>query len=89
MVGLSGGVTIAWWITLGVGLVVALVVTALLEWLRRTVRQINRGVDDILGVGGRLAQNTWTVQLFAATNLHAQELLQELRAHRRDERSGD
>jgi hypothetical protein len=89
IVGLSGGVTTAWWITLGVGLVVALVVTVLLELLRRTVHQIRRGVDDILVIGGRLAQNTWTIQLFNATNLHADELYEELRRHRRDERSAE
>jgi hypothetical protein len=87
IVGLSGGVTTAWWIALGVGLVVALVVAALLELLRRTVHQIRRGVDDVLTTGGRLAQNTWTIQLLHATHTHADELLEELRSHRRDERS--
>jgi hypothetical protein len=89
MVALSSGVTTAWWITLGVGLVVAAVVVTLLELLRRTVHQIRRGVDDILAVGGRLAQNTWTVQLLNATNIHAGELYEELRRHRRDERSDE
>ena len=89
IVGLSSGVTLAWWITLGVGLVVAVVVTALLELLRRTVHQIRRGVDDVLVAGGRLAQNTWTVQLLRTTHTHADELLEELRSHRRDERSDE
>jgi hypothetical protein len=88
-VALSGGVTIAWWVALGVGLVVALVVAALLELLRRTVHQIRRGVDDILATGGRLAQNTWTIQLLQATHTHADELVEELRSHRRDERSDE
>ena len=86
-VGLSSGVVTAWWITLGVGLVVALVVAALLEILRRTVDQIRRGVDDVLLVGGRLAQNTWTVQLLRTTNKSFDELLEELRRHTREERS--
>jgi hypothetical protein len=89
IVGLSSGVTTAWWIALGVGLVVALVVATLLEILRRTVHQIRRGVDDVLVAGGRLAQNTWTVQLLQATHTHADELLEELRSHRRDERSDE
>jgi hypothetical protein len=89
MVMLSGGVTTAWWVTLAVGLVVALVVAALLELLRRTVHQVRRGVDDVLSVGGRLAQNTWTIQLLRATHTHADELLEELRSHRRDERSDE
>jgi hypothetical protein len=89
IVALSSGVTTAWWISLGVGLVVALVVAALLELLRRTVDQIRRGVDDVLVAGGRLAQNTWTIQLLHATHTHADELLEELRSHRRDERSDE
>ena len=87
ILGLSSGVTIAWWVTLGVGLIVALIVTALLEALRRGVHEIRRGADDVLSVGGRLAQNTWTIQLLNVTNIHARELLEELRRHRRDERS--
>jgi hypothetical protein len=88
-VALSSGVTTAWWISLGVGLVVALVVALLLEVLRRTVQQIRRGVDDVLTTGGRLAQNTWTIQLFNATNMHVHELYKELRMHARAERSDE
>jgi UDP-N-acetyl-D-mannosaminuronic acid transferase (WecB/TagA/CpsF family) len=87
MLGLSSGATTAWWVALGAGLVVAAVVAALLEILRRTVHEIRRGADLILTAGGRLAQNTWTVQLLATTNTHATELLEELRRHLRDERS--
>lgn len=79
--GLSSGVTTAWWVALAVGLVVALVVWALLEILRRTVNEIQRGVDDVLTIGGRLAQNTWTVQLLRSTKLRGVELLEELRRH--------
>jgi len=89
IVALSSGVTFAWWIALGAGLVVALVVTALLELLRRTVHQIDRGASDILTIGGRVAQNTWTIQLFRTTNLHARDMLEELRRHIRDERSSE
>jgi di/tricarboxylate transporter len=89
IVALSSGVTLAWWLALAAGLVVAIVVTVLLELLRRTVHQINRGVDDVLTMGGRLAQNTWTIQLFNTTNLHARELHEELRRHTRAERSDE
>ena len=68
----------AWWATLGAGLVVALVVWALLEILRRTVQEVRRGVDDVLSMGGRLAQNTWTVQLLRITTARANELVDEL-----------
>ena len=73
------GAQVAWWVALGVGLVVALVVWTLLEILRRTVHEVQRGVDDVLTIGGRLAQNTWTVQLLQTTNRLAHELLDEVR----------
>ncbi len=78
IVGLSSGVTIAWWIALGVGLVVALVVWALLEILRRSVNAVRDGVDAVLSLGGQVAQNTWTVQLLRATKARGVELLEEL-----------
>ena len=78
IVGLSNGVEIAWWVACGVLLVVALVVWALLHVLWRTVHEIRRGVDDVLSMGGRLAQNTWTIQLLETTKRRGVELLQEL-----------
>jgi hypothetical protein len=71
-----------WWITLGVGLVVALVVWALLEALRRTVNEVDRAVDDVWTMGKRLAQNTATSHLLATTKERGGELLEELGEHR-------
>lgn len=72
----------AWWATLGAGLSVALVIWALLELLRRSVRDLYRAVAEVLSVGGQLAQNTWTVQLLQTTKARAGELAKELeRAH--------
>lgn len=70
----------AWWSTLAVGAVVLLVVLALLETLRRTVRDIEHGVDAVLGSGGRLAQNTWTIQLLGVTKERAGDLAHALGA---------
>ena len=67
-----------WWITLAVGLVVAVVVPVLLELLRRSVQNVRRSVDDVLLAGGRLAQNTWTVQLLGTTRARAALLVEEL-----------
>jgi len=75
---LSDGVVVAWWIALGALLVVAVVVTLLLEILRRTVHKVRRGVDDVLSAGGQLAQHTWTVQLLATTKDRTLDLLDEL-----------
>jgi len=71
----------AWWITLGVGLVVALVVWALLDILRRTVNEVERAVDDVWTMGKRLAQNTATTHLLLTTQVRGAELLEEVKEH--------
>ena len=78
---LSSGVTTAWWIALAVGLVVARVVASLLEILRRSVHDVRRGVDDVLTMGGQVAQNTWTVQLLDGTRRQGVALVEELQEH--------
>jgi len=72
----------AWWITLGVGLVVALVVWALLEILRRTVKRIDAGVSALWASGQGVAQNTQTTHLLAATVERGTELVEEVELHR-------
>ncbi len=71
-----------WWITLGAGLVVALVVAGLLEALRRTVVQVRDAVDDLWNMGGRVAQNTSTTHVLETTKARGAELLRELEHHR-------
>ena len=71
----------AWWITLAVGLVVALVVWALLELLRRTVNEVERAVDDVWTMGKRVAQNTSTTHTLGVTKTRGVELLEELHEH--------
>ena len=73
---------VAWWITLGVGLVVALVVWGLLEALRRTVNRVDRAVADVWTMGKRVAQNTQTTYLLQTTKARGVELLDELNEHR-------
>src|SRR5919106_120814 len=72
----------AWWISLGVGLVVALVVWGLLEALRRTVAEVERAVEDVWTMGKRVAQNTSTSYLMGTTLERGGELLGELEQHR-------
>jgi hypothetical protein len=79
----------AWWITLAVGLVVALVVWGLLETLRRTVLEVERSVNELWTMGKRLAQNTATTHSLSTTKERGVELLEELEQHRAPaERSG-
>lgn len=71
-----------WAVSLGVGLVVALVVWGLLELLRRTVLEVERAVDDVWTMGKRLAQNTATSHMLLTTKERGGELLEELEQHR-------
>jgi len=70
-----------WWITLAVGLVVAVVVWVLLERLRRAVVEVDRGVDVLWTMGKRVAQNTSTSYLLQTTKERDVELVEELDEH--------
>jgi hypothetical protein len=78
-----------WWVTLGVGLVVALVVWGLLEALRRTVLEVERAVNDVWTMGKRLAQNTATTHTLLTTKERVGELLEEVEQHRSPVRGGE
>ena len=75
-----------WWISLGVGLVVALVVWGLLEALRRSVNEVDRAVTDVWTMGKRVAQNTATSHLLGTTKERGGDLLEELGHHRTEDR---
>ena len=78
---LASSVETAWWVSLAVGLVVALVVWFLLEWLRRTVNEVERAVDDVWTMGKRVAQNTATTHMLMGTKELGVELLDEVKRH--------
>jgi len=71
-----------WWLTLAVGLVVALVVWFLLERLRRSVNTVDASVDRVWTMGKRVAQNTSTTYLLTTTKQRGGDLLEELEEHR-------
>jgi hypothetical protein len=71
-----------WWVTLAVGLVVAVVVWILLERLHRAVLVVERGVDEVWTMGKRVAQNTSTTYLLQTTKERGVELAEELERHR-------
>lgn len=75
---LSQWSVVAWWITLGAGLVVAAVVTLLLEVLRRTVLRVEESVEEVLLAGGALAQNTQTTHLLQTTRARGVDVLDVL-----------
>lgn len=80
-VALASSVETAWWVSLAVGLVVALVVWFLLEWLRRTVKEVDSAVDDVWTMGKRVAQNTATTHMLVGTRELGVELLEEVKRH--------
>lgn len=88
MLALSTNETL-WWITLAVGLVVALVVWFLLERLRRAVVEVDRGVDVLWTMGKRVAQNTSTTYLLSTTKDRGVELVEELQHHAAAASGGD
>lgn len=78
---LSNTVEAAWWISLGAGLVVALVVWGLLEWLRRTVNAVDEAVTEVWTMGKRVAGNTQTTHLLQTTKARGVDLLEEVERH--------
>ncbi len=64
----EGAAYAVWWISLGIGLVVILVVAVLLTLIVRTARQIEGGAAEIWTVGQRIANNTVHIPLLHRTN---------------------
>ena len=56
-----------WWISLGIGLAAALVVALLLAILIRTVLDIERSVDGLLEIAGKVGANTANIPQLEAT----------------------
>lgn len=63
-----GAAYTVWWVSLGIGLVVIVVVAVLLTLIVRTARQIEGEVAKIWTVGQRIANNTVHIPLLHRTN---------------------
>jgi hypothetical protein len=70
-----------WWITLGVGLVVALVVVALLQLLLGAVLRIERNVVELWQTATTVARNTATTWLLGETAATLEEIGAEALRH--------
>lgn len=79
---LPRGTVKAWRGTLVAGLGVAVVVTGLLETLRRTVDEVDAAVDRVWAAGQGVAQNTQTAHLLAGTRKGGGALVEELERHK-------
>lgn len=78
---LDGDVETIWWITLLVGLVVAIVVVALLQTLYRSVKRIETNVIALWEQATRVARNTATTWLLNDTADSLEDLREEARRH--------
>ena len=56
-----------WYVSLGIGLVVALVVAGMLVMLIRYLRDIEKSVDGLLEGAGKVAENTANIPQLEAT----------------------
>jgi hypothetical protein len=64
----EGAAYTVWWISLGIGVVVILVVAVLLTLIVRTAQQIEGAAAEIWTVGQRIANNTVHIPLLHRTN---------------------
>ncbi len=64
-----------WWVSLGIGLVVILVVAVLLTLILRTAWRIDGAVSAIWTVGQRIANNTIHIPLLNHTNRVVDDIL--------------
>ncbi|MFN2489514.1 MAG: hypothetical protein ABR529_07225 [Actinomycetota bacterium] len=79
---LSGDAQLAWWLTLGVGLVVAVVVVVLLQLLLNAVKNVEKNVITLWETATTVARNTATTWLLADTAHALEELKAEALRHR-------
>ena len=70
-----------WWLTLAIGLVVAIVVVVLLHTLYRAVRRIDENVLSVWMMGKQVARNTATTWLLGQTPRIAGEIKAEAVKH--------
>ena|ERR1700704_3138210 len=71
-----------WWVALGVGLAVVLVVIAVLSMLELLVRDIERGVQGVREVAVSITRNTSSVSHLSTTATGVQALLTEALEHK-------
>ncbi|MDQ6650420.1 MAG: hypothetical protein M3Z02_09935 [Actinomycetota bacterium] len=70
-----------WWLTLGLGLVVAVVAVVLLETFLRQVHRIERGAGLVWGAGKQVAANTATTWLLPELSQRLDVLTEEAGKH--------
>lgn len=74
-------VTTIWWVTLGVGLIVAAVVVVLLQTLLNAVKRVERNVMTLWQTATTLARNTATTWLLGDTAEKLEDIKGEALKH--------
>lgn len=70
-----------WWLTLGLGLVVAIIAVILLHVFYLQVKRIERGTDQIWEAGKQVARNTATTWMLHQTTVRLDGLTEEALRH--------
>lgn len=70
-----------WWITLGLGLVVALIAVVLLQLFYNQVKRIESGSEAIWDAGKQVARNTATTWMLHQTTVRLDALTAEALKH--------
>lgn len=70
-----------WWITLGAGLVVAVVAVVLLQTFLNQVRRVERGAEGIWEAAKPVARNTATTWMLTQTSVRLDRLTEEALRH--------
>ncbi|MDH3293972.1 MAG: hypothetical protein OER95_06575 [Acidimicrobiia bacterium] len=70
-----------WWLTLGLGLVVALVAVVLLQLFYNQVRRVEAGSEAIWEAGKQVARNTATTWMLHQTTVRLDALTAEALEH--------
>jgi hypothetical protein len=70
-----------WWVTLGVGLIVALVVVVLLQLLLNAVKEVERNVIRLWETATTVARNTATSWLLGQTGDGLEQIKKEALKH--------
>jgi hypothetical protein len=70
-----------WWVTLGIGLIVALVATTLLQLFLNQVKRVERGSEAVWEAAKPVARNTATTWMLTQTTVRLDRLTEEALRH--------
>ena len=81
MLGLTSTQEGLWWVTLGIGLIVALAATTLLQLFLNQVKRVERGSEAVWEAAKPVARNTATTWMLTQTTVRLDRLTEEALRH--------